>query len=417
MDVNNNTFLLEVMDKLSITHAQQYGHNSISDSIIHFLHYIPSYFINDIYIYKNILINNILNENDINLLKIWYIKSKNIKNKFLTILRLYKWKKAVTYGIETDLYLNNLDMFPNNQKIIILENNTKYNFRLSDLINCLQVCLNNSTGLFSKPTKLKNPHTNIPFSINNLYNIYFKILDSRFNIPLCINAFFKCEMSTSIFLYDYYPLLKEQTIINFSKSDNVWEKFEQILNLLYQYRKDINYITFADNLSLYIKISICKKLNTILLYYLKSKFSCNPLTKKEYKIKTKKNLIKYLHKHPNFDLIIGKEIIRIIPDEDRQNTDSSSNNITNRNRLGGPPLFPPPPPPYPPPPSPTPPPPPPQLHSPIFNETTNTNSFIQVNNTNDIINPFQSRNEIPRTPDNSSANIRYLINENFNLFR
>ena len=43
---------------------------------------------------------------------------------------------------------------------------------------------------FPKPIPLTNPHTNLDISQYNLYNIYFKLLDTGFNIPLFINAFF-----------------------------------------------------------------------------------------------------------------------------------------------------------------------------------------------------------------------------------
>ena len=69
---------------------------------------------------------------------------------------------------------------------ILLENNTRYHFRLSDLVNYWIESLNNSQGLFSKPLVLTNPHTNLEFSIHNLYNIYFKLLDSGFTIPTIV---------------------------------------------------------------------------------------------------------------------------------------------------------------------------------------------------------------------------------------
>ena len=113
----------------------------------------------DLYVYKDIWSSTFFDIHEKAALKNLYIKSKKIKNSLLYFLRLCRWKKAVTYSMNTDLYLNSLDDFPDSQKIILMENNTKYQFRLSDLVNCLTVCLTNSSGLFSKPLRLKNPHT------------------------------------------------------------------------------------------------------------------------------------------------------------------------------------------------------------------------------------------------------------------
>ena len=82
-------------------------------------------------------------------------------------------------------------------------------------------------------------------SFHNLYNIYFKLLDSKFNIPFYLNAFFICNMNIEQFFYKFYPLLKEDSIQHFMDSENMFEKFEQILNMLHDYRKEIDYITIA----------------------------------------------------------------------------------------------------------------------------------------------------------------------------
>ena len=100
-----------------------------------------------------------------------YISVKKLMNKLNSIARSYKFKKAVNYDIDTDLYLNPLDNLPNHEKIIILENNTLYNFKLRDLISCWKLALLNSQGLFAKPIQLKNPYTNLPFKEHN-YTIF-----------------------------------------------------------------------------------------------------------------------------------------------------------------------------------------------------------------------------------------------------
>ena len=272
----------------------------------------------DVQLYKQSIVDNeYIDIVDIILLDTLYIKAKRIKNILQNFFKICKWKKSVLYSIDTDLYLTKLDSFKNKYKIILLENNTRYKFRLSDIVNYWIVSLINNQGLFSKPLNLKNPHTNLEFSTHNLYNIYFKLLNTGFDLPLCIAAFFKSNMDIKKFSYDFYPMLKERTILNFINSDITYEKWEQILNMLHDYRKDIDYITFTNYVSHRIKVDVCNKLKKPLFLYLKYKFSCNPLIQKDSKIKGKEILKKYLELNPDFGYSRPSEIMRFIPHVDR----------------------------------------------------------------------------------------------------
>ena len=272
----------------------------------------------DIKIYKEcILDNEYVFEEDNEILENLYFKAKNIKNKFVKLINTWKWNKSVKYNSETDLYLNPLSSFKNKYKITLIENNTRYTFRLSDIVNYWIESLTNSSGLFSKPIEIKNPNTNLNFSKHNLYNIYFKLIDTGFTIPLCITAFFKSGMNIQQFSYGYYGMLKEKTIENFSNSNLLYEKWEQIMNMLHDFRKDIDYITFTNHINYRIKTKICSQLKQLLFYYLKYKFSCNPLIQRDFKYKTKDELKKYLESNPDFGYTRGNEIMRYIPPVDR----------------------------------------------------------------------------------------------------
>lgn len=359
--------------------------------------YINMFFLSNLYVdndpqlYKNIMFDSeyIDNENIIILAKI-YIKMKKIKNILSSFVRMYKFKKAILYDCNTDLYLNNLDNFQDKFKITLLENNTKYKFRLSNLVNYWVESLLNHEALFSKPICLKNPHTNLDISISNLYNIYFKLIDTGFTIPLPISAFFLCNMNIAVFSYRFYPMLKEKTIENFIKlPNNIYDKWDQVINMLHEYRKHIKYLTFTNFVSYNDKIIICKKLKDVLYEYLKFKFSCNPLIKKQANIKAKKMLKQYMRKNPYFGFDKDDpEVIEYIP-------------ISERPRV-----IPPPPPPPPPvvninPILPSPPPPP-------------------IISNNEVINPFVTYRQLPRTPpatSNSSSSANVNIRNSLSLFR
>ena len=95
-----------------------------------------------------------------------YISVVNLMNKLKSVIRIYKYKKAVKYDIDTDLHLNSLKNLPENKKILILENNTLYHFKLRDLLSCWKIALLNSQGLFSKPlTRDPESSTNSEFTM------------------------------------------------------------------------------------------------------------------------------------------------------------------------------------------------------------------------------------------------------------
>ena len=271
-------------------------------------------------LYKTILTSKefIDEQENIEMLKV-YLNSKKIINTLNFFLRKCKWKKAIDYDINHDLFLNDLDDFPEDQRINLLENNTIYKFRLSDLVNYWVICLTNSQNLFSKPLNLKNPHTNIEISYHNLINIYIKLLYSHFNIPLCIHAFYLSNMSLDEFSYRYYGILKEKSIENFNTNGSYHEKYEQILNLLHDYRKEVEYTTVINRVPLTVKIDLISNLKSIISLYVRSKYSCNPLIKRDYASATKIKLKDFFK--DNIKLGIPEQyVVQYIPLSERRRT-------------------------------------------------------------------------------------------------
>ena len=349
----------------------------------------------DIKIYKECIIDNeyIFEEEGV-IIEQLYFKAKRIKNKLINLVRTRKWNKSINYGVDTDLYLNKLDSFKEKHKITILENNTRYIFRLSDIVNYWVESLINSQGLFSHPLIIKNPYTNLKLSIHNLYNIYFKLLDTGFTIPTIITYFFLSNMNINTFAYNYYHLLKENALKNFINSNYLYEQWEQVINMLHDFRKDIDYITFTNDLSSRIKGSAWKLLKKITYQYLKFKYSCNPLVSKDSKDKCKQILIQCLDDHPDFGFSRGIEIMRYVPYNERRRRRPRSH----------------------------PPPPPPVLINPTptdisFNIPPPPPPVIET-----IVNPFLPQREIARSPQqttnqNISQNVRHNVSTQLSLFR
>lgn len=213
-----------------------------------------------------------------------YCYSKKILNTLKKFFRTIKYKKYKKYQMDTDLYFNDLSKFPSYQKITILENNTLYTFRLSDLIVIMVDSLSTTEGLFPIPKKSKNPYTNIYFSVFNLYNIYFALLNSTFHIPLLINKFYLSGFSIKIFLNSFFPHLKDICIKKFITEGTITEKYGYIENMFFDYRKEINWSYLpSKNTMIYSEIqNYCNKLNKSLYNYLMYKYSNNNWTKDKY---------------------------------------------------------------------------------------------------------------------------------------
>ena len=269
---------------------------------------------------KGILLNPVFNFEEKCYLECLYVRTLKTIKALEILSRKFKCYKSIKYNNESDLYLNPLKNFKDVHKINIYQNNTLYKFRLSNLINYWVECLYNSEGLFPAPQKLRNPYTNIEFSKANLYNIYFKILETSFTVPTCITDFFLCDMEKEPFLEKHYLKCQEESINNFMKFAGVDEKFEQILNMLHEYRKDIDYITFPHINPFKTQEKASKKFKNVLLFYLKSKFLCNPLSKKKNKIAAIVLIKKMVDEEKYFGFEFHLDVIRYIPRGERRRT-------------------------------------------------------------------------------------------------
>ena len=244
------------------------------------------------YILNDVIYNSAQRE----ILEKCYFKSKKIINAFKRFFYLIKIKKAINSDIQHDLYFNELSTYPNNQKLqlYISHENTLYNFRISNLISLWVDSLKKNDGLFIKPIELRNPYTNVDFQKHNLYNIYFAIKNSTFNMNSLILAFFNCRFQLSLFVYKNFPFLKEYAISSFIKHGTVSELYEEIHNMLTEFECDIDYLTLPDTISYRRKTFFVHELISCLRYYLIHAFSCNPLLKRDARKSCKEKLLEYV---------------------------------------------------------------------------------------------------------------------------
>ena len=256
--------------------------------------------------YKRFILENTdkdFTEEDIKKIENLYVKSKKYLNILNRLVYNYKIKKAIKYNDE-DLFFNKISDYKPKHIVKLYSNNTIYAFKISDLINLWTDCLIKSENLFCKTEKLKNPYTNIEFSKTNLYNIFFAIKNSDYIVPSWILLFFYEDFNIKAFTYKYYSRLKDIAIISFIKDGPLYEKIENIDNMLHEYKNICKHYILKDNMNVYDKLIVSKILNEPLKMYLISTLSCNPLLREDNKYSLKKWLRDYFKDKDNEDLDI-----------------------------------------------------------------------------------------------------------------
>ncbi len=258
----------------------------------------------DIYTFKFFIVDNeLLTNEEKQDVEDLYLVSKMLKNTFKKYLRLKKINKLEPKNSE-DLYFNNFEDFPLYQRTNLICQGTLYRFRLSNIVNMWLKCLKNTDNLFTKPIQLKNPYTNMPFKEHNLYNIYIGLANSKYQIPFLIREFIKHHCNLNIFTLETYPTLKDHAINNFVYTAHTFELMEQINNMMYEFRKKINYIYFPENVSYTRKKKIVRLLKHILKDYLYGTYGCNPLKKIDAYSQSKTKLKDFFRDNPFEDFTL-----------------------------------------------------------------------------------------------------------------
>jgi hypothetical protein len=138
-----------------------------------------------------------------------------IQKKYLCLIRfVYLWKyKRAKLITETDLYLNPIDL-KKNMHIELYHCKSRYLFSFSDIINLHKTALGHYYGWTADPVAVKNPYNNLPFTLGNLYQIYFTLKKSIILMPEIIHLFFLSNFNLDVFARNHEAFLIEQLIKN-----------------------------------------------------------------------------------------------------------------------------------------------------------------------------------------------------------
>jgi len=216
----------------------------------------------------------------------------------------YKFKKSHIV-VNTDMMLNELQENEKNV-ICIYQENTRYLFKIYDLLKIINMSLTHHQGLFSNPLCIKNPYNNLPFGKNILFYIYYFIKEKT-NIASNITYtefFFKfhdCNFCLTTFLSKYEYLLRDKIIENFVNNSTQDKLYSDITSMLIIFNsKHINRITIDTK---FPKSKIVETFKPYLVLYMNGNLSLIP----SQKYKAYYDWVKKLKKFQNFNPLFGRE--------------------------------------------------------------------------------------------------------------
>jgi len=114
----------------------------------------------------------------------------------------------------------------------LIQNNKKYLFSITDLINILNNSLGNTFFFVSEPLSCKNPYTNIPFNKSTLYNIYFFIKKTDFIMPPMFHEYFKTNFNLRVYGEENDEMIRNYSIKQYVNNTETEELHNDIINIL-----------------------------------------------------------------------------------------------------------------------------------------------------------------------------------------
>jgi hypothetical protein len=179
---------------------------------------------------QGVLENIFMNENAIQKFMSCFTKIQRIYHVLSKFAYTCKFKMTKIL-IDKDMYLGPLSE-SQPRVFSVVQNNKKYLFAITDLINILNTSLGNSFFFVAEPLPCKNPYTNLPFNKSTLYNIYFFIRRTCFVMPPMLHQFFVSNFNLTVYAYDNEELIRDYSIKQYINGADEDELYFEIINML-----------------------------------------------------------------------------------------------------------------------------------------------------------------------------------------
>ena len=220
---------------------------------------------------KHIIYNPFLTEEQKENAVKYFCNIQRVYRALCKFAYLYKLRKVKKYDYDNDLLGEPLSELSDKLKIDIIEDKTKYTFRISDLLNIINQALCNAPEMFAEPLQIKNPYTNLKFKKFNLYNIYFKTLNSSYTVPQLFYSFFHHGFKLRPFLQENESVIRNISIKKYIQNNTDTDIARELHQMIRRYRRYLPRLRF-------LKIShklLIKEFKHMLEYYLRVKYSLN----------------------------------------------------------------------------------------------------------------------------------------------
>jgi hypothetical protein len=224
---------------------------------------------------KMLLENPFINDANKAVFLVDFSRFQKTINGFKKLLRLWRIKKkCIVYPNTTDLKGNELTDYKQNLVIDLMENDTIYSFYIHDLLKMWSMSLKQRMYVIECPTKLKNPYTNLAFSLTNLYNIYYKALFNGIRRPPLVDMHFHCRFSIQLLLHTYGAQLREWAITDYAEYEEL-SLYNELLGIHSEYGDLLPKLRVNETFSDSIKIRQIKIYKPIIQAYCFMSYSNN----------------------------------------------------------------------------------------------------------------------------------------------
>lgn len=183
--------------------------------------------------YKNVIDNVFLYEGVKDIFAAWFARMQRTYWGFTRLAILWK-RRIPKIQIYTDLYMNELDI-GHLHTYSLMQRGNVYLFTLSNLVNLITTAITNSVHFRHAPLHVKNPYNNIEFSKSDLYNIYFRVLDTYIKVPFFLRRFFECDFNIYRFKMECEVELREKAIREYANTVDYREVFGDVEAMIRKY--------------------------------------------------------------------------------------------------------------------------------------------------------------------------------------
>jgi len=257
------------------------------------------------FILKNYLFQNNFNSS-IDILPIF----NNVQRK---LLALYKFKhiclmKTNKYlNEQIDLNFNPISSLNSKYYITLIHNKYKSQFSMFDLIRIINSSLSYEVNFFPEPRKIKNPWDNKPFSLSNLYNIYFFIKQSNLTMPTLFSRFFESNFDLKHF-ENYNQFIIKDYIIDNCHLLTDSRKLSYIRSMITNYnRKNIKGINSFNIDKKFPSKRLIEVMDKFIKPHLLANYSYESTIRIKYRMKLNKLLREFKKQSP----IFGRKIVSL----------------------------------------------------------------------------------------------------------